>query len=693
MLRASSLGLHVRQRHQNFWHRASTNAPGWSTQRNRELTTVLIKSMKDAQVEQRLPVERRQDVVLSQQHVVEGSSIGTENGLARDWMLAQTQTAGRIHGPTFSLYDGGSGSVLSTDSTLIKHTDGKLSEFVEGCSTDGTNTVKGTTVLYPAESEALSSPGLVKNFSVGKDPQPRNRTRRKIDPALHQKLENLKQKYNTPHHQTILTTNDVEEAWSAFEALIYPPDTPDFPLDGADPQSLDSHPPPSHKIFTKHHLRRLAHLIVASKPPTRTHYLRLRRVVTQIQNERGRVPRWIWNALVNLAGRAWRKVTVEDYRVAVGVYSEMLKSEKMRMEKEKEMAPRKRKRSKGDQPDLVTFTTLVDIASRTLKPAAVRHALSLYSAFTERSPSSSSEQDLGRLADLALLRFRMDQHGSRGVWETTWSLEKRGQSIGTDGLNAFLWAQSKIGRSDVALNVYENLLEREEAAENDGKRQDVQVEGISLTKDILPDVITHLTMIQVLTYNGELHRALGIFTQLIANKPPSRPSSKRTSGNGTDDTSVLSNFAQPIFRALFLGFFRNTRSHQRNTLLNIKPQQWTLANFDTLLDCLFSLPADNTIKLDQRTLYWILISAGRLAEREASALSRAGINLNVDTNIVAAAADVDPNTICSRASSHPNSGSRYAHGAKKQRELWSRLQERFGVEARGRLVKLVKLFS
>jgi hypothetical protein len=468
---------------------------------------------------------------------------------------------------------------------------------------------------------------------------------------------------------------------------------------------------------------------------------------------------------MQLAGRAWRRVRVEDYKAAVGVFGEMGRRRREeeegwdgdgereeRVEGEVEGKDgkggedeRRRKRADSGRPDAVTHTTLIDIASRTLNPAVLRHAQSLLasaSTTTSATPPTSATPT-PRLSHLAALRLHASHSRSLGISQTTHSLLTHSHPLGTDGLNALLHAHSQLNRPDIAHRIYLAATRtnwRSRRVRRHGGK--VEVEGVVLDKRAKPDWVTHVTMVQCLAYHGEIVHALKIFMGLLrelqsgegvggvmAGKKAGEVRRSLQDENVEDRAGALAHIANPVFRALFLGFCRHASPYDeqhhgaiRTARFYQPPRhaQWTPALLQTLLDCLFSIPPHPKFVIGQRTAYWILTAVEKTGgtgigfiNSESAAepdLTQTQMHTHTPTPSTDSSGThtLAPAPTTQESNPHPSreastsTVTRDGSGAPKraltliqqqQRDVWSRLQERFGVEAKGRLAKLVRTFS
>ncbi|OBZ76535.1 hypothetical protein A0H81_04026 [Grifola frondosa] len=272
-------------------------------------------------------------------------------------------------------------------------------------------------------------------------------------------------------HEIIATTNSSAEAWDAYEMLL------SLPRDGAG----------AGLPIPFRYMHRLAHLLVATKPRTRALFLRLLSVLSHLHQWGGRVRLWQWNALIDCAGKGWRKTRVEDFKSALDVYHDMIsRSAPGSAFSENEFAQSSDGQSAvGEfaEPDIFTYTTLVNIAGRTLNQATLRHATTMLNA-SGLSPN--------RITHLSLIRYFTRARQLSGVRATLSKMKEQGFEIGLDGFNACIWAYGRNGRLEVASTIYRvlrhNLLPETNTGEDD---INAAIEYLYASEDItIPETLT-----------------------------------------------------------------------------------------------------------------------------------------------------------------------------------------------------------
>ncbi|KAH9947254.1 hypothetical protein B0H21DRAFT_692241 [Amylocystis lapponica] len=382
------------------------------------------------------------------------------------------------------------------------------------------------------------------------------------------------------------TTASATEAWNAYQALMAIP---------REPHSL---PVPYA------HLHRLARLLASTRPRTRTLFLRLLSVLSTIHATGGYVKLWQWNALVDCAGKGWRKTRQEDFKAALDVFEDLMaqRSPGARFSGGSPVRPVP-EAAPTVHPDIVTYTTLLNIAGRTLNEATLRRATILL---------ESSRLLPNRITHLALVRYFARKNQLQGVRATLFNLKDQGFEMGLDGLNACIWAYARSGRLDVASTVYRalrhNLVPEDEAGENAitaSVKRLSRVDGLTIPLDIKPDNTTFYTLIQAFAYHGDLIQCLRVFMDMITLSDADVSGHDHASPRVPNITSPT----LPAFRAIFLGFARHGMppAHLKNAgplTLRLTSSAWTYDNLHILYQSFLALPHD--VRPSDRTIYWVI---------------------------------------------------------------------------------------
>ncbi|TCD64338.1 hypothetical protein EIP91_004248 [Steccherinum ochraceum] len=410
----------------------------------------------------------------------------------------------------------------------------------------------------------------------------------------------------SPRHRRELlsvmaTTSDLSAAWQAYETLL------SLPHDS------------SRLSIPWEHLHRMTRLIASTKPRTRSLFTRLLSVISTVHRTGGRVELWEWNTLIDFAGKGWRRTSQEDFRNAFDVYNDMVNGNAPgagfsssggrpgHREKDRSIDHP----SANPPPDVVTLTTLLNIAASTMHKPTLQFAANL---------QRSSGIPPNRVTLLSYLRYFTRSDDLSGVRNIISQMELHGFEIGLDGVNAYLWAYAHAGRLDVASAIYTILHSRSIGKPPDAYTSAVSylrgTEAISVPEGIKPDKITYTSLLQAYAFHGHLTRCLQVFMDFTFSVKKS----------GDDEQQVeLTMQMIPIYRAIFLGFARHGTSHLSQRLHNVsggvhtaEPDAWNMQKLDALFSDFLAIPA--SVKPSPRMLWWIMVAYARTSGRDTRKL-------------------------------------------------------------------------
>lgn len=358
-------------------------------------------------------------------------------------------------------------------------------------------------------------------------------------------------------------------------------------------------------------LARLSALLTSARPRSRTVFLRLQQVLTAIRDAGGTLYTWQWNALLHAAGDTQRRVRTLDYLASVRVLREW---REYASELEEAQFPDLLSASHHDElttsgkgapipePTIRTYTMLLSIATRTRLPRLVTHALQLMR-------ESSLAQD--RLARLAVLPFYIRGRKIGRVRAIIREFAEAGEDVGVDGVTAYIWALGRMGYVNEVEEVYATLKENVHCAQ---RVQGQETEGGArlLFGDLLvfpksvPNVVTYVSIVQILAFRGHLRRALEVYRDMLAHRQELQDTEPELEPLPT----------HAIFRALFLGFVRHARSPasesatlppetQEHPEETPYPIDWNLSTLSTLFSNFCALTEDPP---NGRMVHWILRS-------------------------------------------------------------------------------------
>ena len=414
---------------------------------------------------------------------------------------------------------------------------------------------------------------------------------------------------------SLLKATSVTEGWEAYHTLTFM-----FPH--------HIHHVSGGSKIPQRHLHHLARLLASTKPRTRTLFLRLSAVLTTLHRSGGHIYLWEWNALLDCAGKRWRKCSLEDYKAAVEVFSTMttsLHSENTGDDGDGKLAPNP---NFGQvQPDIITYTTLLYIAGRSLDPSAIRHASNLLRA---------SGLPPNRITHLSLLYYYTRTKQLSGVRSTLQKMREQGFEPGLDGINACIWAYARNGHMDVASMIYRVLRHNLQPELNVGEydieevvKYLLDVEGVAVSSTLTPDEITYTALIQSFAYHGEFMKALHVFVDML-----STPNRELNAPIDETGEPLLYQPTLAAFRGLFLGFARHAqklpplRTPPGSLSERLRPSEendWNLENLHQVFKAFLNLPADS--KPSERLIYWILVSFGKASGDDPGKLRKVFLQL------------------------------------------------------------------
>lgn len=448
-------------------------------------------------------------------------------------------------------------------------------------STEGALEMKNTTILAaPRLIEGQQEPTVLKKFERLRTDKPPV-TPLDLGRILFHKGALAGWPTSPPNSslQVMAETNSPETIWQAYRAAM----------------QQDVHIP---SVL----LQRVTRVLVRKYAPTRETFIRLHDVLIQLQKQGDPIALWQWNMLIYYVGEGFRKLDTTHYHAALDIYWELMATQKL-------SDPEKR-----IKPNICTYTTLLHIAARTYNPQHVQHALSLL---------KESKLELDRVARLTLIPFYTHCHDFASLRRIARTFAERGEDIGIDGINAYLWAFGKWGRLGVAQEIYsclrnnlkrklkteippspnpeppsaasisktappkahlrdEVLLQRQneyikrigiDDLDEDSSLESMQSVPSVVTRKFsketldlaiaeyhVPDQITYTLCMQVFAFHGDLRQVLQIFREMLSTPDHTRPWLKK-------ETMFEAN--QQAYRSLFMAFvkFTNRSARQARVLV------------------------------------------------------------------------------------------------------------------------------
>ena len=360
-------------------------------------------------------------------------------------------------------------------------------------------------------------------------------------------------------------------------------------------------------------LARLSALLVSSRPRSRAVFLRLQQVLTVIRDAGGTLYTWQWNALLHAAGDTRRRVRIQDYMASVRVlrewreYAAGLEDAQYR---DLPASPHHDELTSGkatsiSEPTIRTYTTLLSIATRTRLPRLVAHAMQLMR-------ESSLTQDCP--ARLAILPFYIRKRRLSPVRAIIRDFAEAGEDVGVDGATAYIWALGQMGYVNEVEEVYVVLKENVcytqggQGAQSQGTERGARLlfGDLLVFPKVVPNAVTYVSIVQILAFRGHLRRALEVYRDMCTHWQALQ--------GAEPELEPLPIYA--VFRALFLGFVRHSRSPvgvspappfetQGQSEEDTNPVDWDLPTLSTLFSNFCSLTEDPP---NGRMVHWILRS-------------------------------------------------------------------------------------
>lgn len=366
-------------------------------------------------------------------------------------------------------------------------------------------------------------------------------------------------------------------------------------------------------------LEKLAHRIIHVRRPTRLFFFRLLSVVSRLRLERQKTANYPlvrtieWNALIHFAGNGLRVTTPESYNAALEVYDDMLHH--LKREDDAQKSQLDPSRVKLAEPDIYTYTTLLNIAVKSKHKPAIEHAANLL---------KSKQAQPTRVTHLSTLPYRFREEGLLGIRSLLSTLYDEGYGIDIDGINAYITCAGKEGRIDIVQNLYMVLRQNQLDFLQNGNGNDDHddehrpslsasyshatnttladkdnanlIEGVLIPRTLVPDEITYTFVIQALAYSGDILNAINVLTDMLSTKRPEPD-------NGYYQPSY------PIFRAFFLAFSKHAAEMSRlpsgARYRHARRSGWSWERLQILLDSFFEL---EDCKPSARVVYWIVMS-------------------------------------------------------------------------------------
>jgi hypothetical protein len=344
-----------------------------------------------------------------------------------------------------------------------------------------------------------------------------------------------------------------------------------------------------------------------------------------------------WNALIDGAGKGWRKTSVDDFQASLDMFQDMISGRAPGMTAAGETEGENMSfQSTPVTPDIYTYTILLDAAARTLHAPSFRHAATLL---------ADSGLPPNRITHLSLLKYFTYTKQLSGVRSTVLKMQEQNLELGLDGINACLWSYAHNSRLDQVMAIY-RLFQHNIKPETYVGELDVasvarrlrDEEHITIPPDIKPNQITFNIVIQTLAHHGHLLGSLTVLMDMLSVQNVQLGAPLTADENGKLQPGFYSP-TLPAFRALFIGFTRHgIRLRKDGT---VPPQYqlanppgepaWVLASLQDIFEAFLHLPEDT--RLNRGHVFWILKAFDRTSGGDRNLLRQVWKKLHARFNI------------------------------------------------------------
>ncbi len=388
----------------------------------------------------------------------------------------------------------------------------------------------------------------------------------------------------------ISKTQDPTEAWGAYSYILSLPGSPKIPFQ---------------------HLHRLCRLLGRSKPKNRILFLRLLSLMYYIQRSGGFLHLFEWNTLIDIAGKGVRKPSPQDFKLAVDIYADMVAEKPPGYTYSPTEYPPLPVEGPWPKPDIVTYTTLLNHATKTLHGPALHHATRLL---------TTSGISPNRITQLCLLSYHTTVKSLPGVRKVLATMQRENMELGIDGVNSCIWAYAHNRQLAMVTAIYRVL---RHSLWTDAGQSDIEElrselatsEAIIIPPGMRPNEVTFTCMVQCMAYNGSFHHALEIFTDMMLTD-----NTEVGAPLVPDEEGVLKPVryaaTMAVYRAMFLGFARHgvpAPSPDDDTLsarlTRASDSPWSLSNLQNIFATFIATPDD--IVPTKSVLYWIMVAFNR----------------------------------------------------------------------------------
>ncbi|KXN86301.1 hypothetical protein AN958_10163 [Leucoagaricus sp. SymC.cos] len=449
----------------------------------------------------------------------------------------------------------------------------------------------------------------------------RGRSARLLIPSLEGVVEDAERILQDMLH-VLATTSSAKDGWKAYVVLSR--------LQQRHGVSTDE----ATSIIPFAHLHRLARVISQNTPKTRNQFLHLLSVLTTIQNYGGEIQLHEWNALIDHAGKGSRKTRPEDFNNSLSIYFDMIHNRPpgsrfsdagfddiLNPGSDEDPFSLDVTSTPAVEPDIHTYTTLINIAART------NHSPTLHRATTLLKQAKLLPN---RITHLSLLKYFTAKKQLSGIRSTLARMREQNLDIGVDGLNACMWAYSHNNRIDLVMMIYRvlrhNIVPEELDGDDDIDSVQEQLrtdEGIIVAPDLRPNEVTFILLIQTMAYHGNLHAALSVFIDMLSTPNTEQGVPLVLDQDGELQLVVYSPTIH-VFRAILLGFSRHGIAPPDNGrkagFSDEDPDnlEWNLNNLQNIFERFLDLPSNS--KISESTIFWTLNAFSRTSGHDVELL-------------------------------------------------------------------------
>ncbi|KAJ7367963.1 hypothetical protein DFH08DRAFT_10353 [Mycena albidolilacea] len=362
------------------------------------------------------------------------------------------------------------------------------------------------------------------------------------------------------------------------------------------------------------HLDRLVRLMAREKTKTRALFQRLLSVLTSIHRSGWKIKAYQWNALIDNAGKGFRRATPQDFKRAFEMFTDLVSSKAPGTAMSAQEYSFDEEVTDNPLPDIYTYTTLINHAAAQRNRDNLTQSTSLLTA---------SGLHPNRITHLVLLKFYSNAQNLDGVRASVARIRQQGRGFRIDALNAIMWAFSRHNRPEIAMQIYRvlrhNRIPETYIGPNDVlyAQRSLLEEGIEVRGNLVPNEVTYTTMIQVMAYHGNLRAALTAFSDMLSSDNIEMGALMYRDDHGRLRPSAYSP-TLPIFRAIFLGFYRHGVPQAPRGTPSDQSRPWVLDSLSSLFEVFLALP--EYIRPSTSMVYWVIVAFDKTSGQDRDLL-------------------------------------------------------------------------